>query len=180
MEIGGIKKKDRVVSVKVTKGDVESRIKSNETPFAIQRNLSSSTSRYSNISLKSSRSQAPLQVPSGHRLPTSRNCKEKNASHQYQEPRRPCEHYDRFIAPNPKQKRATKSKNKMLKAITQQENPDGKISIPENINVPPISYNRTIIDHFEKYRYSHPNYNVNHLVNFVPKQAIKIDARYGD
>ena len=174
MEIGGIKKKDRVVSVKVTKGDVENRIKSNDAPFAIPRNISSSTSKNSNISLNSSRSQAPLPVPSGHRLPTPKYPGEDKTPRQYQEQRRPCEDYDRFIAPNPKQKRKTMTNAKKAPTTTSLQEVDA------NTRGLHISYNRTIIDHLEKDRFSHPNYDVSHLVNYTEKKPFKIDARYGN
>ena len=176
MEIGGIKKKNRVVSIKLTQGDVENRIKSNDSPFVVARD--STTTKNSNSSSNLSNERSPLPVPSEKRLPTPRypSCKNMPPPRHFQQPGRACEHYERFVAPKPTQ-------HHKGKLTANQVNSGGKVREPrlkDVVSESPshISYNREIIDHFEKGRYAHPHYNVNHL--FPKQKPLKIDARYGD
>ena len=186
MEIGagGIRKKDRVVTIKVTTKDIETRIKSDHTPFS--RSSPSSSSNNSNPNNSSSTSTQPRKEMSRFITHGSRIGKTPQRRYPTKTPyqdaldltERASENWERIIAEGPRRKQALKTKKNKLtaKECTSRWNSKNKPLMQASH----ISYNRTIIDLVEKGRYSHPNYNVDHLVSRKTEEKQKIDARYGE
>lgn len=175
VDSNSIKKKDRIVRLKFTQDDVQKRIKSDHSPFS-RKSSTNSTSTSSSIAPKhvSSMSTETFNLKKNenraiHQSQGSRYSSKNPYQEQPQLSRRACEDWERLIAPcrlasevKPKTPRDKIEAAKGSKALMQASN---------------ISYNRTIIDHLERDRYTHPNYNVEHLIS-AKKKTVKIDARF--
>ena len=183
MEItAAIRKKDRVVTIKVTTKDVENRIKS-DSPFTRNTLSNSSRSTQDSNTLSSSQQDMAQLSTSGIGSETFKRYPSKTP---YQAALnltgRAEDNWERIIADGPKHKSKTiKQASKKNKPTTKCVGCDkGSKNKPKLMIASHISYNRTVIDALEKNRYSHPNYNVEHLVPKEKNVKAKIDAKYGE
>lgn len=206
MEIGaaGIRKskKERVVTIKVTTEDIETRIKSDHAPFSRNNSMTSSSNNSnpnnaSSILTHSSTGSGNADRSTFNRVLGSGTPSRYPTKTPYQEALnltgRAGEVWEKIIADGPRHKAKkissrVKSEEKEQTRVktstaTPREVRKGSKPMSRSKNLAQsshISYNRTIIDFVEKDRYSHPNYNVDHLVPRKIDAKKKIDARYGE
>jgi len=158
------KKNKRVTTVRMNKDEVEDRIKSTQSPFI--RDRTSVSSSLSSVRQVSQIQSLPCHVSGSRPATSARNTPTKVTFTPSRLPGRACEHWDRVNTPikAPRVKGCSHDHETVANCNDQAEAPMV------------ISYNRCILDHFEKDRYAHPNYQV-----YFPnkKKEIKIDARYG-